>query len=551
MARLLLTIAIFLFTSIASQAKDSYDISTSLGLDEVGINKVLCMHNGSTMLFHFQIGKPVKVMIFDSTHKRIATAQSTYRELDLFMLTTSLFKGLHEVNGEGVMFFEQQNSGRHTLIRLRYNGATGRLIEEKIVGRSKSLAKPTRFFVMKQKAEAGYKILHSQDAMQYRESKIHISYYNDHHEQYQDIPLDFDRDKYDYMTVVGAESNTDGVCVTLALSNMLVNGTRTNAMTVTNPVYNHYLQVFYIHTDSTRPIQRNIDLASNIIPYYTHYSHNRFAGTINLMLLSYSDALYRFGLELRPTSMLADLFLTFDPTTLDGRYEWVTNKLANQQLIEKTDTGLVFQGFPVHMYTNSNGLSTIISESYDRNFTSENYYRSRVMETYLGNICITQVDDEGRELWGTVLPKAQYYKSYRQYYDPASLAKRWQQHAMFDDMPRQVYERQFISGNTYSSGNGNDIYIIYNDGNKNFSKGIEESLDTVFLSALSNACYYKLDRKRNLTKKYLFGDPMNREYKSSFIEGADFDEKRNTYVSVIRYKRGEYVSLRLAWSTLD
>ncbi|GAA4462391.1 hypothetical protein GCM10023093_08880 [Nemorincola caseinilytica] len=549
MTRILFTITLYIITFAAAQAKDSYDMSTTLSLDEVGINKVLCMENGNTMLFHFQIGKPIKVMVFDSTHKRIASTQAQCRELDLFMLTTSLFKGLYEIGGEAVVFFEQQNLGKHSLIRMRFNGNIGKLVEERIVGRSKSLAKPTRFYVMKQRSEAGYKILYSQDVMQFRECNVHVAYYNARHEQYRDVPLHFDRKSYDYMTVVGAESHGDGVCVTLALSNMVMNGTRSNSMAITNPIYNHYLQVFYIHADSTRPIQRNIDLASNIIPYYTHYSHNRFAGTINLMLLSYSDALYRFGLEMRPTAMLADLFLTFDPENLDGRYTWVTNKLANEMLMEKTDTAQHFRGFPIRMYTNNNGLSTIISESYDRNFTSESFSRNRVMETYLGNICITQVNDEGKEIWGTVLPKAQYFKSYRHYYDPASLAKRWQQHAMFDDMPRQVYERQFMSGNTYN--NGSDIYIIFNDGSKNFSKQIDEQLDTVFLSALSNACYYKLDKKRNLTKKFLFGEPMKKEYKSSFIEGADYDEKRNTYVSVIRYKRSDYVSLRLAWATLD
>jgi hypothetical protein len=170
----------------------------------------------------------------------------------------------------------------------------------------------------------------------------------------------------------------------------------------------------------------------------------------------------------------------------------------------------------------------------------------RVHESYFGNICVTRLNDEGDELWGTVLPKSQFYKSYRQFYHPADLAKRWQQQALFNDMPQQVYERQFVSANSYLVGN--DLYVVYNDCNENFKEGLDKSLDTMFVSAMSNACVYRIDKKNNVTKKYLYGEPLPREYKSSFIEGADFDDKRRTYASVIRYKRGEFVTLRLAWA---
>lgn len=550
MPRQLLALLICLCLAAPATAKDPYEMSASLGLDEVGINKVLCLRNGNTMLLHFQIGKPIQVFLFDSTHKRIASPQLHCKQLDLFMLTTSLFKGLYEVGGEAVIFFEQQNSGRHSLIMLRINGTTGKLIEERVVGRSKSLAKPSHFYVMQSThSDDGYQILYSQEVPQFRQCNVHVSWYNARHELYKDVPLTFDRHKYDYMTVVGAESRKDGIFITLALSTMLVNGTRSNPVTTTIPIYNHYLQAFYIPTDSTKPLQRNIDLSENIIPYYTHFTHNRFAGTVNLMLLSYRDALYRFGLEMRPTGLLDNLFFAFDPENLDGNYNWVTHKLANEWLLRKTDTTSAFSGFPICMHTDERGISTVVSESYERNFTSETYARARVQETFLGNLCITQLNDEGKEIWGTVLPKSQYYMSYRHYYNPMDLGKRWQQQTMFNDQPRQVFERQFVSANVYHTGTS--TYIIYNDANTNIKEGVRPDIDTVYTLAMSNACYYKLDRKREMTKKYLYGEPLNREYKNSFIEGADFDEQRSTYASLIRYKRGEYVALRMAWAQME
>ncbi len=551
MTRIILFFVISLFLgSTGVYAGEDYEISTSLNLDEVGINKVLCMRNGFTMLFHLEIGKPIRVMVFDTGHKRLVSREQQCRELDLFALPTTTFKGLFEVNGEAVIFFEQANTGRHSLLMLRFSGINGKLIEERRVGRSRSMARPSRFYVMHQPAKDGYQILYAQDAMQYKESRIHVAYYNKNHEMYQDIPLEFDRGQYDYMTVVGAESQPEGVCVTLGLSNMLVNGSHANNVSVANPIYNHYLQIFYIPADSTKPFMHNVDLSENAIPYNTHLSHNPFANTFNLLLLSYSDALYRYGIEMRPTSLLSDIFFSFNPLTMDSRYKWVTHKKANEYLIKKTDTTAWFAGIPLSFFTNRQGLSTIVSESYERNIASETHNRAYVQETFLGNLCVTQLDDEGNEMWGTVLPRSQYYKSYRHYYSPSYIGKRWQQHALFNDMPPQVYERQFLSANVYNNNTGN-IYIVYNDGSNVIPDSFVVNTDTMYVSALSNAVYYTIDRAHNITRKYLFGEPMKREYKSSFIEGGDFDEQRSTYASVIRYKRSGYVSLRMAWAKLQ
>lgn len=544
---LFLTVSIILFSFFECYAQYGYTLSPPLGLDEVGINKVLCLKNGNTMLFHFQINKPIKTFVFDSSYKRIYTATVPCQKLDVFMLTTTVFKGMYEINEEAVLFFEQQNSGRHALIRLRFDTKNGKLIDEVTMGRSKSLAKPTRFFVVKHKADSGYQVLYAQDAMQFQKCDIHLCYYTPQHKVYRDVPLVFDRKKYHFMNVTGVDADEKGTCVTLGLSNLLVNGT--GITMESSPVYEHFLQVFYVPKDSTRTLQRTADLSTELIPYYTQYTNNPFASSINLLMLSYRDAVYRYGIEMRPTQFVANLLFRFDDQSLAGGYSWLNNKLANNWLKEQTDTTDYFSGFPLKMTTNSNGLSTVISESYNRYINTETYSRSQVFETFLGNICITQYDDEGKEIWGRVLPKSQYYKSYRHYYRPVDMAKKWQQQAMFNDLPPQVYERQFMSANVCV--NGDDTYIVYNDCGKNFSNNIAEPGDTVFTSVLSNACYYRMNKKKEITKHYLMGEPMLKEYKSCFIEGSDFDESRSRFASVVRYKRSGYVSLRLMWAKLQ
>ena len=98
---------------------------------------------------------------------------------------------------------------------------------------------------------------------------------------------------------------------------------------------------------------------------------------------------------------------------------------------------------------------------------------------------------------------------------------------------------------------GDDCYIIFNDCDKNSSKTLGPDCDTMFTSALSNVCYYKINKKKQVEKGYLLGDPLDKEYKSAFIESACYDEERGIYATLIRYKRGNYVSLRMAWVKME
>ena len=163
------------FYAIAQETK--YSQSEPLDLLPTGWNKVLCMKNGSTMLFHLEPKKNIEVFVFDSTCKLIANSKDLYRYLDVLNLENSVFEGLFEVNGEAVLFMQQERFSKHTLIRARYNSTTGKLVDEKIAGESPSLAKRTRFYTMKNKNDSSYAILFSTDNPNFKDCDVHITYY--------------------------------------------------------------------------------------------------------------------------------------------------------------------------------------------------------------------------------------------------------------------------------------------------------------------------------------------------------------------------------------
>jgi hypothetical protein len=545
---LIVLLSILGYSSIAQEKK--FHIGTPIDLPLKGVNKVLCMKNGHTLLFHFEPERAIIVKTFDSTHKSTGTKEHMTYMLDLATIQTAIFKGLFEVNGEAVLFIEQRNTGRSNLVRLRFNGTTGKLIDEILLGESKSMAKPTRFYVMHNKQEPGYAILFSTDVRQFKQCELLVMYYDEEHSQVREVPLNIDRKKYDYLDVVGAELQPNGVCISLGLSTLKMNGTTSGiGRDAQDNIYDHYFSAHYIPKGGTTSKQMTMDVTTDVFPYYSNYTFNPFANTVNVMLLSYREMIYRLGLDLQPTSLSGNLFLKMDENTLNTEYKWVNNSQASAALKTKADTNKTYVGLPVKLYTNENGLSTMISEAFFRYKNIETYARSNLFESFFGNIAVTQFDDDGKEIWGVLLPRTQYYKSYRHYFNAHELSKRWQEQDLLGDLPPQVYERQLVS--QYTVMKNKDLYIIFNDYNSNFNNSVEQPGDTVFNLAQTNAVYYKINRKREVSKHYLLDGEGLKEYKTTFVEGADFDDKRGIYASLIQYTRGETTSLKMAWAELE
>jgi hypothetical protein len=501
------------------------------------------------MLLHLEPSQPLGVKVFDTAHKLIAAREHPCNEFNVNMLKTSYFKGLFEIDGDAVLFIQQEHLNKERLIRVRIDGTNGKLVDEEIMGQSRSLARPTQFYVMPDKANNEYAILFSSDVPQFKECDVHINYYDSKHTLKKTVTLDVDRKKYDYMSVLNADILPNGACVTLAFSEIIINGTTSSiGRDPKSTSYNHYAAIYYVPRNEDSAYRRSIDLTPDFYPYYSIYSYNSFDKAIDLLLLSYKDVILRNGLELLPAAETGVLFLRLNQS-LEISHNWLNNKMASDLLKAKRGPNNSYVGLPTKVFPSSTGLSTVMFESHDRYRTVETNARNNVHETYFGNMCLTQCTDQGEETWTTVLPKEQYYMSYQHYYPATDIGKRWQDQVLFADLPAQVYNRQFISCNAYKSA-GN-FYVIYNDLKENFDKALNIKTDTVFTHDKSNAVCYKIGHNKETVKYNLFGDAPEPEYKASFIEGADFDEQRGVYATLVQLTRRDYKALRMAWCKLD
>lgn len=340
------------------------------------------------------------------------------------------------------------------------------------------------------------------------------------------------------MNVIGAESEANGICVTLVLEKMKVNGTsHSSGFDGMAAVYDHHLGIFYIPKDSNAVKKRILNVSSDVYPFLSHYTYNSFASSINVLMLSYLELERKNGLAKEEAALCGQLFFRLDEEQLSPSINWLMeNSIVTSHDVDRNSDSGMYKGIPIKMFTNNNGLTTVIMET---------YLHSRVSSS-LGHLSIVQLDDDGKVLWGSVLPNGQYIKYSASY--AKELAKKEQHLHLFGDLPSEVYQRQFCSVNAYSYKN--NFFIVLNDRSV-FSA---DSLNTIGYSIdfmASDAYYYKIDRQKNITKKTLFAAPAPNEYRSSFIEGADFDEQRGMYATLVRYKKNDDVSLRMAWARLE
>jgi len=566
MMKLLLYISLLLATiTLNTNGQDTkFAFSEPVDIKETGWNKVLCMKNGNTLLLHFENTKPVVLYVFDSLHKQIAAKSYPCNVFDINKLKETVFQGLFEINNEAVLFMNQELQSKHCLIRLRFSGTDGAMTEEKMIATSPAMITPTDFIVVHSKDKEEYSIVYCTDNNSFKKCDLHVVFYGNKHEQVKDLPVEVDRKTYDDLYVVGAQERNNEICITLGMTFRETNGTFNTMGNVTTEIIHSYFQALFVSKDRGNATGTQIiDLSTTVIPASTEYTYNPFANAYNIFMLSYKPIRYRNGLEWQPAAKVSNLFLKFDAGDLRISSSWLKNSMVNDYLHRNIDTGSNFLGIPLFASTNDNGLTTMIQESYSmwkdvnpsytsmlpnrlNNTTSSNM---GMMDSYLGDLAITQYDDDGKEIWGIVLPKMHCYYSHHTFYNINLLPQKNQSQRIFDDLPDEVYNRQFFTVNTYSRNR--NFYMLFNDYNSNFNNTIKNPGDTVYSYESTNACYFKMDRKKEISKKHLFGEPAAGEFISCFTEGADFIEKTGMYAALVRSKKGETITLRMAWAWLD
>lgn len=522
--------------SIAGFSQDNtYALSEPIALPQEGWNKVLLLKNGNTLLFHFENRKGIVVKVFDSTHKEIASQKHLCNVIDINGLDRAEIKGIYEVNGEAVLFVAQDIENKGTLARLRIDGATGRLVEEVKMLQSPSFSNRTIFTVLKAPNADDYSVLCFKKLDLYPKEPVKLIRYDNTHKITAEIPLPTFADSFDAVHFVDADIDRNGsVCVTTCLSTI-----------ISYPkVMGRKLAVYYLPQGATGFTVVKANLPNNANPYYTQYAYNPYAKNLNLLMVNDFSGIAENGLERKFVSYYESILLALNAQSLNLQAaELIANEKVNKYLHEKVDTLKKFYAPPLFMHTNNNGLTTVVFEESDR--YNAHVGGANIDYTHLGNIGITQFDDNGKEIWGAMLFKCQLVNSP---IHPSALGAHGRDKALFRNKIDQDYLSQFGSVDFVSSNRNQ--YLIYNDANKNFGEIVYTS-DSVYRFDYTNTSCYKINRKKEIKRICLFGTPGQDESKYSFIESADYDEQKNLYATLMVHRKGTAYTTHLAWCKLE
>ncbi len=97
----------------------------------------------------------------------------------------------------------------------------------------------------------------------------------------------------------------------------------------------------------------------------------------------------------------------------------------------------------------------------------------------------------------------------------------------------------------------NNYYIIFNDVENNFNRAFSQSVDSFYSADNSVAMLYKLNKKREVSKSYVFGQPAANEHVQIIHNSDSFMSGKNSYAALIRHRKGKDVTSKIAWIQLE
>lgn len=535
---------LFFFTTLSSVVAYNYELSDKLDISQAGWDKILQVSNGNTMLFHFEARKPIVVKVFGPDRKEVGGHRFIGKLVDVVALENSELHGIYEINGEAVIFISQAINNKNTLVALRFNTQTGKLIKEQELATSPSFNRKNDYSLVRNTVNGGYAVFCMRDLRAAKEETLSMLVFDEQHNMVREVMMSLDTKEYDYVKHISTCVGSDGtIAVTLDCIKIIHYPDEND----------HYFAVCYLPVDATAFSNVTTRLPQKIGPYYSAYTYNDFGSTLNMFLVNATTLEVKNGLETLWDVRYTPFMLRYSKANLaDMKFTPIVHDMARKQLGEEVDDPGKADLVPIRIYTNKFGMNTVISEE---NNIGVRFPNGSDVGTFIGNIAVTQMSDEGKEVWSATMPKMQFLL---RSLTAKELSERGTHTYLFRRSdPTSDWLYQFASFYPIMTPKG-DCYIIYNDKQSNFNRSVSEEIEPVSSYTdntnitHTNAVCYKITRKKELTKHYLLDDaPDAASPGAVMLEGADYNDKANTFSSVVcQWEDGKSV-LKMSWVKLD
>lgn len=541
----ILNLLLFALLIVCTKARShNSQLSEKIDISHNGWDKVLQLSNGNTFLFHFEARKPIIIKVFSPERKEISNHRFIGKLVDVAALENSELHGIYEVNGEAVVFISQAINNRNTLVALRFHSESGNLIKEQELVTSPSFQKDNRYSLVKNTVLGGYAVFCMKDLQANHTETLNLLVFDEQHNLARNVPVTVNTSEYDYTEHVSTCIGQDGSVIVLLDCMKIVHFPDDN---------DHFFTVCYLAPEDTAFSNVMTKLPKHIGPVYGIYTYNEFSKMLNIFLVNATTIMRKNGLQTLKEVIHTPFMLWYNKHDIaDMKYSPVEHKMANQQLKEATDTLHYTEPVPIRVYTNKFGINTVIAEE---NIQNAKFSNGNIVASCIGNIVVTKLGENGREIWSATLPKKQYLLNTL---SVDELQERGIHTYPFRrPHPESDWLYQFASFYSFTTPKG-DCYIIYNDLRSNFYKTLSDTPDP--MSSYTNntniteasALCYKVTQKRELSKQYLFDSTNTSALPGSvMVESGDYNVKSNTYASLFYFLENDVPTLKLGWIKLD
>jgi hypothetical protein len=558
----LLSALLCLFACITNAQDLKYEMSEPVDISTAGWDKVLLMPNGNTVLFHFEVRKGIIVKVFDKSRKEIASKKHICNVLDINRLELAGWIGAEAIGNEAVIFITQEVENRRTLVRLRINGNTAGLISEEKLVQSPSFQKEVFTKLLREKGSDNYYIVCNQTSAGYAQKEINVLAYDATHTRIKDIPLNIDAKGLDDMDLGSANIDDNG---NIALA---VEITRI----IQHPdVLERVMFICILPKDGTSFQVSKVALPSHFRTFETSLAYNPFSKYYQLLTTFQLDGYKQFGFAIKQVEYnYNELYILNQGSPLTPIQ--LPNSKLNTYIQSTLDTSYIFNGRTRLVCMNDFGLSTVIYDGILMPKTTNGHFDAKGMKRIIG---ITQYDEQGREVNGLALSRAKLKAGKSPYLfasnNGITSKNTYALQEIRDRIENEPSNRMqgkasqaFIVKNPFINEPNNEgqicdiscmsanklFYIFYNETYGNFNNTVADIPDSLYSSDFTHATYYKIGKKKELTKAYLFGQPIEGEYKQLLTQSSHFDEKAKIYATVVRHRKGKETQTKIAWVQL-
>ncbi|NML39457.1 hypothetical protein HHL17_19810 [Chitinophaga sp. G-6-1-13] len=539
--------------------------SQSFEEPENGASRLLLMQNGHTLFFHFTPGRGIDVTVYGPDHRERVVTHANIESWKNQRMRFSELRGIYEINGQAVVFLENQIQWKPRLYRFIFDSNNGSLLSEKLIASLPGPALLSRtpevhdnqhspvFMVRKDPSSDYYAVAMSDLGTRNPGQQLRVCHYSPQHELLSDAPFDLADRPFKYIDIADMYVQGDtSVFVAAFAYNAGVFQNRDSRLVIgTLPRGRQSFQTALLEHTARLQIR---DVAMKYHPQ---------SGMLYLLTSAEEKLLKKSGEEFimrkRFYERYALLMNIIDPRNLSVKQHYfVVHPLLNKYAKEHLQYRYAYEGVAQDFHINADGTTQILFEelnveaaqhtSFNHNDSTGGFHTTASGNyiSRLGEIGISRLDTAGRETESYAIAKDQMAQAN---VDIFHINHRNQSGWTFRDNGDWLNLSGFGSYDFFHAG-GKD-YILYNDATANIEDKREDyrSKERISWFSRTNTVCAVYDNGQ-ITKTYLYGAPQAGTSRFSQLEMITRSKDGKSFATMMIERTGKKKEARVVWVTL-